>query len=80
MKIPTSITIVLTSIVWLILLYLALIYHDTERDEELKKNNRKIGEDTYRCAILEYNIQFKDSIDFIRIDSIADRINFKNGY
>lgn len=80
MKIPTSITIILTSIVWLILIYLSLIYHDTKRDEELKKNSRKIGQDTYRCAILEYNIQFKDSIDFIRIDSIADRINFKNGY
>lgn len=80
MKIPTSITIVLTSIVWLILLYFSLIYHDSERDKELKTISRNLGEDTYRCAILEYNIQFKDSINFIAIDSIADRINFKNGY
>lgn len=80
MKIPTSLTIVLTSLVWFILLYFALIYHNTERDKELKQISRNLGEDTYRCAILEYNMQFKDSVDFIAIDSIADRINFKNGY
>jgi preprotein translocase subunit YajC len=42
MKIPTSITIVLTSIVWLILLYFSLIYHDSERDKELKTISRNL--------------------------------------